>query len=410
MLELATHEGITASARNEAYGCVFGRDTSITVLKLLNVIAKKPDLILQERVRRALEILITLQGKEHNIESGEQPGKCIHEYRTSSFEHLVRREKPWYVYSDSTLRNFDSIDATPLFLLAVHKYWETTGDLDFLMHSFGAVEAALTWTMSLGDADGDYLLEYTLPAERAHGGLCVQSWTDSRDSLQRPDGSFPLYPIAPVEVQGMAWAALEKWSTVYRKYSPHFASQLTEFAAKMKKAFNEKFSFTDGSEWYLAQALDGTKKQIQTITPNPLLCLWSSTYTDGKVQSIIATDKIPSIVKRGFSSDIFDPTAGLRTMSMKAPTFRATRDSYHNGSFWPMLNGLIHEGLYSWNFTDEANRLSEATVGSLLHFGFPIELFCKTSEGIFEEYVSPRGKKGCRYQAWSAAAALDLLT
>ncbi len=410
MLELATNEGITASARNEAYGCVFGRDTSITVLKLLNVIEKKPDLVLEERIRKALEMLISLQGKQHNLESGEQPGKCIHEYRTSSFEHLIHRDKPWYVYSDSTLRNFDSIDATPLFLLAVHKYWETTGDLTFLMHAFDAVESALIWTMSLGDGDGDYLLEYTLPPERTHGGLCVQSWTDSRDSLERPDGTFPLYPIAPVEVQGMAWAALQKWSIVYRKYSPHFARQLAEFASRMKVAFNEKFSFSDGGEWYLAQALDGTKEQIRTITPNPLLCLWSSTYTEGKVQSIIATEKIPSIVKRAFGPDIFDQAAGMRTMSMQAPTFRATRDSYHNGSFWPMLNGLIHEGLRTWDFTQEAELLSQATLTSLLHFGFPIELFSKTSEGTFEEYVSPRGKKGCRYQAWSAAAALDLLT
>src|SRR3982074_843595 len=87
MLSFATAEGINASAKEEIYGCIFGRDSFITILKLLktcqNQNAKsifdiKP---FREISRRALLTLAALQGSETNLESGEEPGKFIHEYR-----------------------------------------------------------------------------------------------------------------------------------------------------------------------------------------------------------------------------------------------------------------------------------------------------------------------------------------
>ncbi len=57
--------------------------------------------------RRSLLKLASLQGKEVNIESGEEPGKFIHEYRKDKYDHLLKLVKPWYLYEDKTLRNYD---------------------------------------------------------------------------------------------------------------------------------------------------------------------------------------------------------------------------------------------------------------------------------------------------------------
>jgi glycogen debranching enzyme len=423
ILSLATEEGINASGKEEIYGCIFGRDSFITILKLLKVYANesaKQQINVETLVqisRRALLNLVSLQGRETNLESGEEPGKFIHEYRKERYEHLVNRPvRPWFLYPDKIMRNYDSIDSTPLGLIALYKYWQLTRDDAFLLTVLPAVESGLNWIVTYADKDKDQLLEYELPTTRIHGGLRVQSWTDSHESLQRSDGTFPQYPIAPVEVQGYAWLALNLWADFYED-STHNYAQTEKFAQKlrlqaeqMRKRFNQTFLFQSEGVYYPAQALDGLKNQIQTVTGNPLLLLWATYMKSGKPQAIVEDEYISHLVKRSFMPDMFDPLAGIRTMSTSAITYIPGQNSYHNGSFWPKLNGMSHEGLTNWGYENEAALLKQATLKPIEHFGSPIELYVKTEAGEYQLYCNERGQESCREQAWSAAAALDLLT
>lgn len=422
LLELTTDEGINASGKEEVFGCIFGRDSFITILKLLKVYEnnkKSPQIDVSSFpfiCKRALTTLIELQGKETNIESGEEPGKFIHEYRKEKYERLINRPRPWYVYPDKILRNYDSIDSTPLGLIALYHYWQATHDDHFLLQSLPAVEAGLNWLITYGDRDKDTLLEYELPKDRKHGGLVVQSWTDSRESLIQSDGRFPEYPIAPVEVQGYAWLALQLWADYYEDRThnyaktENFAHSLRAHAAQMKKTFNEVFPFMSENYSFPAQALDGYKNQLQTVTGNPLILLWATHRTNGKTESILEDNLVADLVKRSFLPDMFDPSAGIRTMSAKASLYNAGENSYHNGSFWPKLNGLCHEGLLNWGYEEHAEQLRFATLKPLAYFGTPIELYLKETEDTYIPYKNARGQQSCRQQAWSAAAALDLLT
>jgi glycogen debranching enzyme len=407
LLDLSHEEGINASGKDEIYGCIFGRDSAITILKILKVHNQTPMYPLLETSRRALLTLVSLQGKELNLESGEEPGKFIHEFRKDKFDHLVNREIPWYIYPDGALRNYDSIDSTPLTLIALYKYFEVTNDKEFLMQVLPSVERGLNWIITYGDKDKDLLIEYEFPVTRKHGGLLVQSWTDSHESLRGKNGEMPYYPIAPVEAQSYAWLALSLWGNFYKTYAPTFSKKLLSQAENMKKCFREAFVFeTDGLS-FLAQALDGNKKQIKTITGNPLLCLWAASETGSHKEAIIDKDIRDQMVQRAFKNDMFDADGGIRTMSTKSQTFNPNQDSYHNGSFWPILNGLAHEGLVNFGYTKEANTLREASLKPLTYFGTPIELYIKTETGTFVEYKNPDGQVSCKYQAWSAAAALD---
>jgi glycogen debranching enzyme len=423
ILDLATEDGINASGKEEIYGCIFGRDSFITILKLLKIIANpktknsidiKP---LEIMCKRALETLITLQGQTTNIESGEEPGKFIHEYRKEKYEHLVNRpNRPWYLYPDKIMRIYDSLDSTPLGLIAIHTYWNYSHDNAFLLKALPAVEEGLNWIITYGDRDKDQLLEYELSKQRRHGGLVVQSWTDSHESLLQADGSFPEYPIAPVEVQGYAWLALKLWSDFYKDTThnyaktKNFADKLELQAAKMKRRFNQMFLTESEGMTYPVQALNGYKEQIKTITGNSLLLLWATYKNKNKKEAIIADEYIQDLVKRSFLPDLFDPDAGIRTMSSKSLTFNPKPDSYHNGSFWPKLNGMAHEGLALWNFEQEAEDLRMATLKPIEYFGSPIELYIKTLDGNYQLFQNAAGQESCRQQAWSAAAALDLLT
>lgn len=177
----------------------------------------------------------------------------------------------------------------------------------------------------------------------------------------------------------------------------------------MKKEFNKKFVIKDNGLYFAAQALDGKKERITTITANPLLCLWAA-YKNGRtMESIFDKKVIDHLVKRAFLPDLFVQDAGVRTMSSLSPTFNPKADSYHNGSFWPMLNGLIIEGLENFGYTKHAQLLKQAATTPLLHFGSPIELYIKT-ENSYIEFCAPTGQVSCKIQAWSAAAALDFLS
>src|SRR3990167_2803627 len=87
LLDLSSDEGIYASARREVFGCVFGRDSAITIIKILKFLgrnikeAEVDKAKLLDVCRRGIAALADLQGKEFNIESGEEPGKFIHEFR-----------------------------------------------------------------------------------------------------------------------------------------------------------------------------------------------------------------------------------------------------------------------------------------------------------------------------------------
>lgn len=409
LLDLSTDEGINASGKDEIYGCIFGRDSAITVLKILRAHSKKPSLKLLEICRRALLTLTTLQGQEFNLESGEEPGKFIHEFRKDKFNHLISGERPWFVYPDGFLRNYDSIDSTPLTLIALYKYWQVTLDSEFFVTVLPAVEAGLNWIITFGDLDKDLFLEYDFPINRTYGGLMIQSWTDSDQALRGANGKLPKYPIAPVEAQSFAWLALKLWADFYSSSSPFFARKLNSQAKKLKKKFNEQFLIKDSGLYFAAQALDGNKRKIKTITGNPLLCLWASYDKFSEVECILDDKYVDDFVKRVFKRDLFDKQAGVRTMSTLSKTYNPHQDSYHNGSFWPILNGLIHEGLENWGYHRQAEKLKKASLTALQYFGCPIELYIKSGRDYLE-FRTTSGQTSCRSQAWSAAATLDLLT
>ena len=215
--ELETSEGILASSRGEAYGCIFGRDSLLVALQLLVIYERTRDEYFLRLVEKILRTLGNLQGRSEVLESGEQPGKIIHEFRPDNHEHLTAlSESPWFIYPEGHMRNYDSVDSTPLFLRAVSEYLRLTGDTSFAVSLLPNVRAALRWMMEYGDSNHDLFFDYQFHPERTFGGLSVQSWMDSTESLfYEDDPARPPYPVAPVEVQAYAWSALRAWGDYF---------------------------------------------------------------------------------------------------------------------------------------------------------------------------------------------------
>lgn len=398
--ELEADRGILASARTEVYGCIFGRDSLISALSLLRVYETTRDTYYLDLVRKILVNLAALQGSEVNIESGEEPGKIIHEYRESDHDRLSKQlAQPWHVYGDGVLRNYDSVDSTPLFLIAAHAYFCASGDeacIDALMPS---IRAALRWLEEYGDTNGDGFIDYRFHPDRKSGGLRVQSWMDSTESLFfEGSGERPKYPIAPVEVQAYAFAAFCAWSNFFETSDAAYARTLRSRADDLKTHFNRCFVRCVRKRVSLVTALDGEGRALHSARSSMGHCLWAASCGANGIESVLHMEYIEPLVQRLLARDLFVARAGIRTLSSRSSHFDPM--SYHNGSIWPHDTAMIAEGFENFGFYAEAQLLRAAHLESARHFSTPIELFAYT-RGAYREYSG-----ACRTQAWSAASLL----
>lgn len=400
--------GILASGRNEAYGCIFGRDSLITSLELLEAYKRTNNAYFLELVKKILTNLALLQGTRVLIESGEEPGKIIHEYRPEKHEHLTAApENPWYVYPDNQMRNYDSVDSTPLFLLAAHQYWLVSRDDECIEALRPSIAAALNWLMHYGDTNGDGFIDYRFHPDRKFGGLKSQSWMDSTESLfYEQSGEFPLYPIAPVEVQAYAYAALRSWGAYFAKTDATYASELEARAAVLKDLFNKKYVIKHSKRVTLAFALDGLGNKLTAARSSMGHVLFASYLGKDGAECILDGQYIEPLRLRMLSRDLFVPSAGVRTLSSRSPHYDPV--SYHNGSIWPHDTAMLAQGLRNFGFDEDAKRVEHALLKAYGHFKTPIELFGYHRRG-YRAYAHPSGAGACRVQAWSAASLLAIV-
>src|SRR5262249_54864678 len=132
----------------------------------------------------------------------EEPGKIFHELRFG--EKARAGEIPHTPY-------FGSIDATPLFVVALHATYMQTGDRGLLAELYPAVRAALGWI----DAHSDCGAHFVTYAKRSEQGLDNQGWKDSRAGVSFPDGRRAEPPIALCEVQGYCADAYARGARIF---------------------------------------------------------------------------------------------------------------------------------------------------------------------------------------------------
>ncbi|ADL08467.1 amylo-alpha-1,6-glucosidase [Thermosediminibacter oceani] len=368
-------EGPMAVAGIPWFAVPFGRDSIITGIQAL--------LANTEIARGTLGTMARYQGQKLDPWSDEEPGKIMHELRQG--ELVNTKEVPFGPY-------YGTLDATPLFLILLSEYYNWTGDKKFFMELFPAAEKALKWMEQYGDRDGDSFLEYIREKE---GGLVNQGWKDSKDSVVFSDGRLADPPIALAEIQGYAYDALMRMARIYGELGKkEKANGLLRKAAHLKERFHRAFWMEDKK--YFAEALDGEKRKVDSITSNPGHCLWSG---------MLEYEKAVLVADRLLSDELFSGW-GIRTMSCREAAYNPA--SYHNGSVWPHDNSLIALGLARYGFKDHLKKLISGMIAASEYFEYcrlP-ELFC----GFSREDGGPvRYPVACSPQAWAAATPIALL-
>ena len=355
---------------------LFGRDSLIVSLQNL--------IVYPNFARCALSVLGQLQAKEMDDYRDAQPGKILHEMRVGELaERKLIPHTPYY----------GTADATALYLITLCQAWKWSGDDRVFLQNKDAALKCLEWIDRYGDMDGDGLQEYQTRSPQGYENM---AWKDAGDSVMYPDGTPVKGPKALCELQGYTYDAWLRMANVFDYFGQlEAATTLRQKAADLRQRFEQLF-WCEKTGYY-AYALDGNKKQVETIVSNPGHLLWSG---------IASQEHAARVVGRLFQPDMWSGW-GIRTLSSNNPAYNPF--SYQNGSVWPHDNGIIALGFKRYGFGKEAAMVARdiSEAGSYFVFYRLPELYAgiKREPGAFPvQYLGANVP-----QAWAAGSVFHLL-
>ena len=321
------------------------------------------------------------QGTKDDGKTREQPGKILHELRVGEMSHLHEvTQTPSYAAVDSTL----------LFLIAIARHVNWTGDMALFEELRSNVDAALAWLdRKTAENEAGYVTYDGIADEQ--GQPINQSWRDSGTGVLCADGSYPKPPLALVEVQGYAFQAQILIAGLFRRAGEaDRAATLEAAASRLRQHFLRDF-WMEGEGCY-ALALQADGSQVASVTSNTAQVLWTG---------IAPPEHAARIAERIMRPDMFSGW-GVRTLSSDHPRFDPL--AYQQGSVWPFDTSLIVAGLRRYGLDEPAARLVRATMDAAAAFRLHRlpEFIAGTQRQPGEEPVhTPRADP---MQAWSAAA------
>jgi glycogen debranching enzyme len=328
-----------------------------------------------------LRALARRQGRGTDPDSEEQPGKILHEVRTTALELGSMRLPPVY---------YGSVDATPLFVCTLVDAWRWGADAEQVAALLPAVRRCLAWVMDQSRESG--WLRYV---DASGHGLANQGWKDSVDSVQHADGRLAEPPIALCEVQGYAHEAAVGGAALLEAFGEPPVPGLAEWAEDLRSRFREAFWVDSVSGGHVAIALDASGARADSVTSNMGHLLGTGLLTEAQTVRVVEVLTGPDL-SSGF---------GLRTLSRASPRYSPL--SYHGGSVWPHDTAVAVRGLAREGRVGQAAELAAGLVAASEAVAYRLpELY----GGDAAEVPSPSAyPAACRPQAWAAAAPLACL-
>ena len=353
----------------------FGRDAIITSLQTLWL---NPRL-----AAGVLRFLASTQAQDESAFRDSQPGKIMHEMRRG--EMAAMREVPFAQY-------YGGVDTTPLFVMLAGAYERHTGNRTLIDEIWTSLLAATEWIERRLDNSPTGFLDYVRGEQT---GLANQAWKDSHDSMFYADGRFPTGPLAVVEVQGYAYAALEAMSELAAVRGDQGRSAAWKARAeRLREAIEHRFWVPEIN--FYAIAIDGDGQPCSVPASNAGHLLFCGVPNQARA-AIVTTQLLSSRFSSGW---------GIRTLANGEARYNPM--SYHNGSIWPHDTSLCAAGISRYGGRTQVVQILSEIFEVANHFGMRLpELYCGfpriTGQGPVPYPVA------CLPQAWSSGSVFMLL-
>ena len=323
------------------YGWFFGRDTLFT----LYAINAYGDFDL---TRTALEFLFARQRAD---------GKIMHEF--SQTADLVDWKKTPYFYA--------SADSTPLLVMTMEDYVNTSGDTGFLQKHWDQVKRAYAFTRA-HDSDGDGIYD------NSQGTGWVESWPPQ----------MPHQEIYLASFDQQSSGAMSRLAAMM--HDDALAKQSAEKADEIRKKLPAEY-YDSASRFYaFSRNPNGSKDLTATIYPS--VAWWDGTLS--------LPDAGPMLDRWGTAE--FSTDWGTRDVSTSWASYDPI--SYHQGSVWPLFTGWVSLAEY------RAGR----TISGEEHLLQNLQLTWAQDPGACTEllsgaYYQPLGRSSS-HQTWSSSLVL----
>src|SRR5205814_7130880 len=203
-------------------------------------------------------------------------------------------------------------------------------------------------------------------------------------------------PRATCEIQGYVYDAKRRCARLARDVWDDIAlaQRLEGEAAALKERFNRDFWLPERG--FYALALDGDKRQVDSLCSNIGHLLWSG---------IVQPRRVDAIVDQLMGDDLWSGW-GVRTMSTADAGYNPL--SYHNGTVWPHDNSIIAAGLARYARWPEAQRVIQRMLTAAQHFNYQLpEVFAGMRRS--EMPVPVAYPTAARPPAWAAGTPVLLL-
>jgi glycogen debranching enzyme len=350
------------------FHALFGRDALICSLQVL---PERPEV-----ARATLRALAARQGRTEDPATHEEPGKIGHEFRDSPPPVLVEAGWP----AEGPFSYYGTADATSWFLVVLAALGEP-GELE------PARRAAAAW---LGEAldRGGGLVRHA-PGPQA-GDLAQQGWRDTVDptdpayggsGILRPDGTVPEPPVADLDSQAIAYAALRALAAL-EPAGPAAGDSPRSWAARAE-ALRDRLSALVPE----VMAVEADDRPVPGAGSQLGWLLWADAL-DPAARDVAA--------ERLCAPDLLTDY-GLRTLSSESPVFGPHH--YHRGSIWPFDSWLGWGGLRAAGRAADAERVRRGVLTALDRLGRAPELYAVTAAGELESIALAN-----RVQAWTVSA------
>jgi glycogen debranching enzyme len=348
----------------------FGRDSITSALMTLP--------LRRDLVPAVLRLLSRYQGTRDVPARDEEPGRIAHEIRQGE---IVRTGgafgSPYY----------GSVDATPLFVWLAAEAARWLPERDLIGEFEPNIRAALEWMEKRGDMDGDLFIEFE---RKSPTGIENQVWKDSGESFLDANSRRPLGPIAAVEVQAYAFAALRSLAEVVAPRDRVWSGALARRAEIIRAKFEREFWMPRHS--FYAQGLDRHKRLIPDIVSNPGHVLWAGAASPSHGRATARRLRRPDLAS-GW---------GIRTRSSRSKHYDPV--SYQNGAVWPHDTAIAAAGMARYGDKASAARTIAEMIATAAAFDD------RRIPELFGGQPKRRGIAPTQYpvacvpQAWSAAA------